>query len=366
MSKPIIIPLINPNEPEALLAAVYIQAGQQVVKGDLICSLETTKSTNDILAESDGFLVGLRFEPGDMVMARDIFGYLADSPDWAPLELDTADISSQPESPIPDGLRITQPALTLARQHHIDLAQLPKDELVTEKGLRTMMADPGRDRGLPLKGSSDPTALVIYGGGGHGKSVLDLINAQGKYNVKGFIDDGVSAGEVIMGQPVLGDGEMLAHLYSDGIRLAVNAVGGIGNLAVRRVVFQRLLAAGFGCPTVAHPRAVLEPSADLASGVQVFPFAYVGSEVRAGFGTIINTGAIVSHECVLGDMVNVSPGAILAGGVQIGDGALIGMGVTVNLQVRIGRGARIGNGATVKQDVPDGGIVPAGTIWPIR
>ena len=40
------------------------------------------------------------------------------------------------------------------------------------------------------------------------------------------------------------------------------------------------------------------------------------------------------------------------------------MGVTVNLRVKIGDRARIGNSATVKQDVPENGIVHAGTIWP--
>ncbi len=52
-----------------------------------------------------------------------------------------------------------------------------------------------------------------------------------------------------------------------------------------------------------------------------------------GFGAIVNTGAIVSHDCILGDYVNLSPGAILAGEVSVGSAALVGMGVTVNLRV---------------------------------
>jgi acetyltransferase-like isoleucine patch superfamily enzyme len=30
----------------------------------------------------------------------------------------------------------------------------------------------------------------------------------------------------------------------------------------------------------------------------------------------------------------------------------------------VGAGARIGNGSTIKEDVPEMGIVRAGTIWP--
>ena len=120
--------------------------------------------------------------------------------------------------------------------------------------------------------------------------------------------------------------------YQQGVRLAVNAVGGIGDVAVRIKIFQRIAQAGFACPAVVHPTAFVEASAQLSPGVQVFPHAYVGSDVRVGFGSIINTGAIVSHDCILGDYTNLSPGAILAGAVQVGSGALIGMGATINLR----------------------------------
>ncbi|MCJ7703383.1 MAG: NeuD/PglB/VioB family sugar acetyltransferase [Anaerolineales bacterium] len=364
MPTPITIPLINPTEPEALLAAVHLSPGQAVAPGDLIATLETTKSSADLLAEAGGFFVGLRFQSGEVIPAGEVLAYLAESPDWAPPAAETDPAEETHKSILPEGLRITQPALALARAANLDLAQFPQGALVTESAVRARLI--GLKKGAPSlpKSHFDPTALVIYGGGGHGKSVLDLLRVLGTYRVLGFIDDGLPAGEDIMGLPVLGDGGLLPELYAQGVRLAVNAVGGIGEPRVRRVVFERLLAAGFGFPAVAHPTATLEPSATLSPGVQVFHLAYVGSEVGLGFGTIVNTGAIISHECLLGDLVNISPGAILAGGVQVGDGALVGMGVTVNLGVTIGAGARVGNGATVKADVPAGGLVPAGTVWP--
>ena len=58
--------------------------------------------------------------------------------------------------------------------------------------------------------------------------------------------------------------------------------------------------------------------------------------------------------------------ALLAGGVIVEDFAQIGMGATVNLNLTIGQAARVGNGATVKADVPAGGRVWAGVIWPPR
>ncbi|MBU0510915.1 MAG: NeuD/PglB/VioB family sugar acetyltransferase [Chloroflexi bacterium] len=364
------IPLLNPNEPEAMLAALHVTEGQQVAEGDLICTLETTKSTAEVAAESAGYVAGLQFAKGDTVRAGDVLCYLTASPDeWVARSREQEAVSRKQESGgessplIPENLRITQPALTLARKRGLDLDQFPIGPLVTEKMVRARLASPAATLAVP-ESEFDPTAIIIYGGGGHGKSLLDLLRSLGTYRVVGFVDDGLPAGDAIMGLPVLGGSESLPYLYAQGTRLAVNAVGGIGRGDIRIQVFRQLAEAGFACPAVVHPTAFIEPGATLAPGVQVFPHAYVGSEARVGFGSIVNTGAILSHDCVLGNFVNISPGAILAGEVQVGNGALIGMGVTVNLQAKVGAGTRIGNGATIKSDVPDGGVVRAGGVWP--
>lgn len=209
--------------------------------------------------------------------------------------------------------------------------------------------------------------IVVFGGGGHGKTVLDLLGALGTYTVAGVVDDSFSPGHTVAGVPVIGGAGVLAQLASGGVTLAVNGVGGItnGGMANRVAVFEQLAAAGLRCPSLVHPRAWVEPSAHLEAGVQVLAHAYVGSEARVGFGALVNTAAVVSHDCCLGAYVNVSPGALLAGGVKAGPEARFGMGVTVNVGVKIGAGAAVGNGATVKADVGDGAVVRAGATWPV-
>ena len=68
---------------------------------------------------------------------------------------------------------------------------------------------------------------------------------------------------------------MLPTLRRQGLGKAVNAVGGIGSIAPRLAVYEKLAAAGFECLTVVHPRAFVEPSAHIANGCQVFYNAYV-------------------------------------------------------------------------------------------
>lgn len=364
----VLVPLINPNEPEALLAAIHVHNGQAVKAGDPLFTLETTKSTAEVPAEGDGYIVGLQRQPGETVRAGDLFCYLAAAPDWQPAP--AAPSAAEPEAGAaaaapPADLRITRPALALAQAHQLDLNTLPKDRLVTEALVQQLLAERSPSpTAPPLPEAFDAQAIIIYGGGGHGKALIDLVRLLRSYRIVGIVDDGLPRGQEILGVPVLGGAEVLPGLVQQGVRLAVNAVGGIGSSTVRQQVFQNLRNAGLVCPALVHPAAFVEPSAQLAPGVQIFAHAYVGSDARLGFGVIVNTGAIISHDCQVQDYANISPGAILAGEVTIGKAALVGMGATINLRVKVGAEARIGNGATVKKDVPEKGLVRAGGIWP--
>jgi sugar O-acyltransferase (sialic acid O-acetyltransferase NeuD family) len=350
----LIFPLLNPNEPEAILTAIHVSEGQHINPDDLIYTLETTKAAADIEAQDSGYVLGFQKEVGSSVSAGEIFAFLSDDPNWIPPVL-SEDATG---GTVPSELRITRPALELAKQHGLELDSLPKDMMLTKSFILDLVTQDSD------AGEFDPTAIIVYGGGGHGKSVIDLLKAEGKYKIAGIIDDGIQAGTQIMGLPVLGGNEKLAGLYKEGVRLAVNAVGGIGNISSRVNVFNLLDQNGFDCPAVIHPTAFIESSAKLSPGCQVFPLAYIGSESEIGFGNIINTGSIISHDCKLAPYVNIAPGAILAGAVSIGEGTLVGMGVTINLNVRIGEGCRVGNSSTVKSDLPGGNIVRAGGIWP--
>lgn len=357
----IVIPLINPNEPEVQISGLHVDEGQEVSDGELLCTLETTKATNDLLAPGNGYVAGLRWSEGDRVTSGQRLCWLAGSRDWSPPEEEDA---AGDQADIPPGLRITQPALELAHKSEISLGVLPLDRLVTEAVVVEALGsteDPG-----PVSSDVDVNGgkLLIYGGGGHGKSLIDLIRVLGKYNIEGIIDDGLEPGVEIMGVPVIGSGKDLPRVLEKGVKLAVNAVGGIGNISRRVEVFTHLIQAGYAFPALVHPTAFVETSAELQQGVQVFPHAYVGSEVTVGFGTIINTAAVISHDCSLGSYVNIAPGTILAGGVKVEEGVLVGMGVTVNLDVCIGAGVMIGNSAVIKGDVPSGQIVRAGQTWP--
>src|SRR5690606_8201359 len=69
---------------------------------------------------------------------------------------------------------------------------------------------------------------------------------------------------------------------------------------------------------------------------------------------IINSGAVIEHDCKLGNFVHISPKAALAGDVKVGEGTHVGIGAMVIPGINIGKWVTIGAGAVVLKDIPDG------------
>jgi len=72
---------------------------------------------------------------------------------------------------------------------------------------------------------------------------------------------------------------------------------------------------------------------------------------------LINTGAIVEHDCSIGEGSVVGPRATLTGRVTVGSGVEVGAGAIVLPDRTVGDDARIGAGAVVTHDVSAGSTV---------
>jgi sugar O-acyltransferase (sialic acid O-acetyltransferase NeuD family) len=352
----IIVPLLNANEPEARLVTAHVRDGQAVEKGMLLFTIETTKATSDINSTETGF-VHIFVNEGDVLVVGQKIAVITKS---VKESFDKQSVKKMDDSP--GGLRITKPARVLAESLGLDLSTLPANQLVTEDVVRQFSK--AAETKIVAMQASDKPYILIYGAGGHAKSVMEIVLQNSKYAIAGIIDDDNRlAGKQVLGIQVLGTRDLLPALNAQGVKLAANGVGGILDIGIRVRIFELLENAGFSFPSLIHPRATIEPSAIVKKGVQVFANAYIGSEAVLHEMCMVNTNAVVSHDCEIGSYTHIAPGALLAGHVHIGARTLVGMGVTTSIGLRIGSGVRIGNGAIVLADVPDMVVIQAGRYW---
>ncbi len=202
--------------------------------------------------------------------------------------------------------------------------------------------------------SSQPKGLLLIGGGGHCRSVLDVLQLLG-FPVAGIVDNDHELLSVL-DIPVIGTDADLLRLRQTH-EAALITVGQIKTAAVRQKLYRMLSDAGFTMPSIVSPLAHVSARACLGAGTVVLHRAVVNACAQVGKNCIINTGAIVEHDAMVEDHSHISTGAVLNGGAHVGEGSFVGSGALVREGVSIGSACVIGMGACVRHDMADGSVV---------
>jgi sugar O-acyltransferase (sialic acid O-acetyltransferase NeuD family) len=191
---------------------------------------------------------------------------------------------------------------------------------------------------------------VIFGAGGHGRVVLDILLRAGRHDVVGFLDSNPDiVGRRVDGQLVLGDVSDIPRLRDEmNVQGAIVAIGDNG---VRRHCAERIERTGLTLINAIHPSANIARNVTLGTNCVIAAGALVCAHCQIGDSVILNTGCIVDHESMVGTASHVCPGARLAGRVTVESGAFVGIGATVIQNIRIGCEAVVGGGAVVIHDV---------------
>ena len=198
-------------------------------------------------------------------------------------------------------------------------------------------------------GVTNRSRCVVYGAGGHGKVVADLVQLNPALNLLGFLDDSVAAGPGPLGFRILGG---QAWLDADEAK-GVEVVFGLGDNRTRARVSEQLSAKGVRILTAIHPAAVVAGTASIGAGTVVMANATIAPDARIGKAAVINSGATADQGCEVGDYAHLSPNSSLGIGSTVGMGVLLGMGASVIPGINIGARSTVGAGAAVVKDLPE-------------
>lgn len=205
--------------------------------------------------------------------------------------------------------------------------------------------------------------LVLIGGGGHCKSVLDTIIRLNTYSEVVITDCKLAAGTRILGCEVVGNDEILSELFERGFGDAVITIGSIKSTDIRREAFLKAEAVGFNFPRIIDPSAVVSGSASIGAGVYIGKKAVVNAEAVIDDMAIINTGAIVEHDCRIGKFTHVAVGAVVCGEAEIEKDVFVGANTVIIQGVKVGMKSIIGAGSVVIRNVsPNSTVVGMGGV----
>lgn len=194
--------------------------------------------------------------------------------------------------------------------------------------------------------------LVIFGAGGHGREILQLLRdinrAEPRWKFEGFlVDPAYSTDTAVQGCPVLGDVSWLQANPDVSVVVAVGSSAARCRItAAIRQRYENQFA------TLVHPLAWIGDHVSIGAGSVVCAGCLVTTDVVIGEHVHVNIACTLSHDVTLADFVTLSPRVSLTGNVRVGQGAEIGAGSVVIPKMQVGEWAILGAGAVVNRPVP--------------
>lgn len=165
--------------------------------------------------------------------------------------------------------------------------------------------------------------LILFGGGGHCRSCIDVIEAGKEYHIAGIIDVAEKVNQSVLGYTIIGTDDDLGRLVKK-YRHFLITIGQIGSADLRIEKFEHLKELGASFPVIVSPRAHVSRHGVIGEGTIIMHNVVVNAGAKIGRNCIINTGAIIEHDAVIGDHCHISTGAIVNGGTLIRTGTFLG------------------------------------------
>lgn len=199
----------------------------------------------------------------------------------------------------------------------------------------------------------DKKKLILIGGGGHCKSVIDVAESAG-YTITGVLDLPESVGNKVLGYEVIGTDDQIADFVKD--HYFIVTVGQIKDAAVRIKLHQKIADAGGILATLIAPTAHVSKYAHVGEGTVVMHHAMVNADAKIGKGCIINTYSNIEHDAIIGNFCHISTGAMVNGNCVVGSETFLGSQSVMVNGIEITEGCVVGAGSLVRKNLLQKGI----------
>ena len=196
-------------------------------------------------------------------------------------------------------------------------------------------------------------SILLIGGGGHCRSCIDIIEAEGIYKIAGIVDRPGGNRNPVLGYEVLGNDDDLPELLKK-YPIALITIGQIKSADFRLKFYSSLKNMGAKLPTITSPHSYVSKHVALQEGTIVMHGAIINAGSSIGENCIINTLALIEHDAVVESHCHISTGAKINGGAFIGMESFVGSGTVIHEGVQIGEKCVIAAGSIIRKDLPSG------------
>ena len=195
--------------------------------------------------------------------------------------------------------------------------------------------------------------IVIVGAGGMGRDTQWLIerinesDQQEKYEILGYIDDGIEAGTMIDDHKILGEIDFLIN-YKEPLAVTF----ALGNVKIRRKLVEKCLDnPNLTYPNLIDPSVIMSKRIMLGQGNIICTSVIMTTNIWIGDFNLICNRSIVGHDDRIGNYNTLYPGVLLSGDVRIDTLTEIGTGSQIVQGLRITDEVIAGAGSTIIRNI---------------
>jgi sugar O-acyltransferase (sialic acid O-acetyltransferase NeuD family) len=362
----VMVPQVGVNDDEAELVDWNIKDFHEVSIGAVIATLETTKTTFELKAEEQGYLIYLS-ELEDMVKVNEpVAAIVPDLETGKGLQKEFLNKKKSKKAKNEVGGKniATKKALDLAEKHNINITDinLSDGSIIRESNVQKYINSQkkNKSKSIDFKINSNRIPVIIYGAGQGGNTVKESLELGGKFSPVCFIDD--NADKITDSPfPVL-HSESLNELYVKGITSIVIALTP-GSLRLK--MYHKLKGFGFDFINVVSPNASISPSARIGLGNHIKSGAIIETNTKIGDFCIIDNSVVIAHDNFIENGCHLAPGVSLGSNIHISENTVIGIGCSISTGVSVGKNCIVSVGSSITSDIEDYSImegVPAKQI----
>ena len=195
--------------------------------------------------------------------------------------------------------------------------------------------------------------IVLIGGNGHASVVNDVLLQPDKEIIAVVSPVSITERNVFSGIEHINCDKEIARFPPQDAKL-VNGIGFMPKSATRQRINHYFLALGHQFNTVVVPTAAFSSYAKLELGSQNSTEAVVQTGARIGARCIINSRALVEHDCEIGEYNHIAPSATICTQVRTQNNDFVGAEAVVTPNITIGANAIIGAASCVRNSIEAG------------
>jgi len=192
--------------------------------------------------------------------------------------------------------------------------------------------------------------IIIIGAGGLSREIVSWYNTS-KNNLNaiivGFLDDNLNALDSYSTDlKVLGRVDDL-----NIIKKSQSIICAISNVDTKNVILEKAVDLKVDIANFIHESCYVGERTIYGKGLVILPYAIISCDCLIGNLVFVNSGSQIGHDVTIGDFVSIMANVDIGGGAIIGNNVFIGSNAVILPGVKIPDNTRIGAGAVVLKSI---------------